>query len=332
LSISFSNAFVFNSYAELYDYGGHANYVRRAEIVDNEVEMKECYVKTTDNNGLIGSSCTGVQGSIVFDHHVPESLALSGKTGGSGNINTLVVGYPDYKLATPSTTPSETPSVSLQPSSHPSSHPSQSPSDSIRRRLTASEPDQYGIVGIYEYAPETSHTWNGVYNGWDSNPQYLECTNPDADFGTGVAISEDGMTVAVGSPGINTVQVFRLLEGSWDQIGDDIVNDGNDNTRKFGYRVGLSSDGNALAVAAPNDNDSYTNAGAVHAYDLDLSDNTWTEGISVAYGTSSNQNLGIKGVAIDPIAKFLHAVDTSSRISFEVCLVLFKATQIIFNT
>jgi len=317
--MSFSNAFVFNSYAALYNYGGHANYVRRAKIENNEVIMLECYGKTTDNNGLIlESSCTGVQGSIVFDHHVPESLALSGKIGGLGNINTLVVGYPDYKLATPSTAPSETPSVSLQPSLPPI--PSAPPTPS-RRKLTASEPDQYGIVGIYKYEPETSHTGSGVYNGWDSDPPFLKCDDPNADFGTGVAISEDGMTVAVGSPGINTVQVFRLSEGSWRQIGNDIVNNGNDDTRKFGYRVGLSSDGKALVVAAPDhDVDAYTNAGAVHAYDLDVSDNTWTEGIAVAYGTSNDQKLGFKGVAIDLNAEFLHAVGrTNGRISFKVC-------------
>ena len=105
----------------------------------------------------------------------------------------------------------------------------------VARRRRASEPDQYGNVAIYQYELDDNHHANiflsiinridydyydRVNNGWGNNPQYLIGTVPGAEFGEEVAISEDGTTVDVGSPGLNTVQVFRLLfELSWQQVG-----------------------------------------------------------------------------------------------------------------
>ena len=97
---------------------------------------------------------------------------------------------------------------------------------------------------------------------------------------------------------------------------------------KFGFRVGHSSDGNALAVAAPfadgtsMDGTIIVDAGAIYVYDWDPSINDWDEGMAVAYGTSAQQKLGSKGVAItiDPTNALLHAVDQYNvRNSFEVC-------------
>ena len=105
-----------------------------------------------------------------------------------------------------------------------------------------------------------------------------------------MASSKDGSTVAIGSPGII---IFQFVENSWKQKRADISRTENDST--FGYRVGLSSDGNALAIAAP---DYDTNVGAVHVYDWDST--KCDEGMTVAKGTSSNQHLGMLGVVIEP--------------------------------
>jgi len=178
------------------------------------------------------------------------------------------------------------------------------PTPPVVRRL-ASEPDQYGSVGIMNLPGD--------------NPQYLTGTISGANFGEGVAISEDGSTVAVGSPGNNMVQVFRIFEGSWLQEGGDITKASLDLDADFGFRVGLSFDGNALAVAAPLAG--VNGVGAIYVYDWDPSENDWDEGMAEAYGMSDGQKLGINGVVIDPTNLLLHAVGdlNDDRNSFEVC-------------
>ena len=221
------------------------------------------------------------------------------------------------------TSPAPTEAPSKAPTKAPTEAPTRTEEPTESRRRLASEPDQYGSVVIYQYLLDTSHNGNN-HNGWGNNPQYLTGTVSGAEFGEGVAISEDGTTVAVGSPGMNTVQVFRLLEGFWQQEGSDITEGSIGSNAEFGYRVGLSSDGNALAVAAPSAEGTsmVSNVGAIYVYDWDPSTNNWDEGMAVAYGTSAEQQLGRKGVAItiDSTNTLLHAVDQSNgRNSFEVC-------------
>lgn len=62
-------------------------------------------------NGFQGSACTEFNGTVAYDNHVPTTLAMSGFLVAEMS-NTLVVGYPDYVLLTPSSAPSESPSVS----------------------------------------------------------------------------------------------------------------------------------------------------------------------------------------------------------------------------
>ena len=101
----------------------------------------------------------------------------------------------------------------------------------------------------------------------------LKSSNFDSEdgFGTSIAVSDDGLTIAVGAPyedsvavGINgdqsnnkekdsgAVYVFRFINNEWKQIAYvKATNTGaNDN---FGSAVGLSPDGKRLVVLAPNE-------------------------------------------------------------------------------
>ena len=151
-----------------------------------------------------------------------------------------------------------------------------------------------------------------------------------AEFGKGVAISADGNIVAVGSPGANTVQVFHKIsfdgQISWPQKGNSITPT-DENEINFGFRVGLSYDGMSLAISAPSSNSApddsgnvISSVGAIYVYDWDTINEAWKAGVSVAYGTTENQKLGIRGVAINPIEFSVHAVDDNgARLSYKVC-------------
>jgi hypothetical protein len=162
---------------------------------------------------------------------------------------------------------------------------------------------------------------------------------PDASFGTGVTISKDGDTVAVGSPdfsqinlntGIVQVYEYGVQDGAdgetWNQKGSDIMPPTDlTGIKQFGYRVGLSDDGTSLAVAAPystNPNaSSKTQAGALFVWDWDSNQNTWVIAVRGKYGASVGQQLGIKGIATDPSKLWLHAVDVNdNNYSFKVSL------------
>lgn len=80
---------------------------------------------------------------------------------------------------------------------------------------------------------------NGDYTGWS------------------VALSDDGLTVAVGSPYADpstvnqagVVRVYRLASGSWTQLGTDIA--GTSLSGQLGYSVALSASGHRVAIGAP---------------------------------------------------------------------------------
>ena len=179
-------------------------------------------------------------------------------------------------------------------------------------------------MGIYSYlkSPNDDQPYK---TDW-KEPTYLNGIIEDGEFGKGVAISSNGRTVAVGSPGANMVQVFSLFkrdgESSWPQKGDDIKPTGSTDI-KFGYRVGLSDDGMSLAVAAPYSKHPKTmvlEVGAIFVYDWDVTNDDWIIGMAVAYGTNKHDRLGSRGVAfhLSPLAS-LHAItSTNARRSFKV--------------
>lgn len=62
------------------------------------------------------------------------------------------------------------------------------------------------------------------------------------------------------------VQVYEFINGSWVQIGQDLV--GDNDYDFFGYSVSLNSSGNILAVAAPYNSNAGTKFGHVRVYEF----------------------------------------------------------------
>lgn len=136
---------------------------------------------------------------------------------------------------------------------------------------------------------------------------YFKASNTDTDdqFGTSVALSKDGKTLAVSaihedsdSQGIDgldnndgdnsgAVYVFTNQDGEWLQQAY-IKADNADNKEQFGTSIALSADGNTLVVGAKYEdsdakgingdggNNSRAKSGAVYVFERD-SDSVWTQ-------------------------------------------------------
>ncbi len=122
---------------------------------------------------------------------------------------------------------------------------------------------------------------------------YVKASNTAADdgFGTSVALSGDGNTLAVGAPGEDgsasdsgAVYVFTRSGGSWSQPGSPIKATSPAANDRFGSAVALSNDGNTLAVGAPG-----RNVDAGSAYVFVRSGTSWTEEDNL---TASNAGAG----------------------------------------
>ncbi|ENM5740366.1 FG-GAP repeat protein [Vibrio mimicus] len=164
------------------------------------------------------------------------------------------------------------------------------------------------------------------FDGAWSQQAYVKASNTGAHehFGSSVALSSDGNTLAVGavyenssSTGINGVEsddsavksgavyVYRFDSG-WSQQA--YVKASNTNTEdRFGRRVALSSDGNTLAVGAENEDSSSTgingvesdnaseSSGAVYVYRFD---GDWSQQAYVKASNTDAQDLFGHSVAL----------------------------------
>ena len=89
----------------------------------------------------------------------------------------------------------------------------------------------------------------------------------NAFFGWSVSLSSDGETVAIGAPsnGSGQVELYHYNGTAWVQLGSDI--NGDAVVDHFGLSVSLSSDGTRVAIGAPYNDQSATDAGQVRLYD-----------------------------------------------------------------
>ena len=132
--------------------------------------------------------------------------------------------------------------------------------------------DSSGSVRVYEWS---GSTWFRI--GPDINGRGV-----GDRFGTSVALSSNGNTLAIGAPYSNvdgvdsgSVRVFdwnsEPLVETWIQVGSDIIGEADNDL--FGTSVALSSNGNRLAVGAPRNDDSGIDSGSVRVYGR--SGSTW---------------------------------------------------------
>ncbi len=132
-----------------------------------------------------------------------------------------------------------------------------------------------GRVEVYQL---TAGTWTQM------GADIVGVTNYDWT-GSSVALSSDGLTVAVGAPradpaatnNAGVVRVYRFQSGTWVQLGADLA--GTSVSQYVGSAVSLSASGNRLALGATG----ASSRGAATIYDYTSGTNSWAQvGLSLA--------------------------------------------------
>ena len=137
-----------------------------------------------------------------------------------------------------------------------------------------------GQVRVYDLSE------NGTNSSWIQVGGNIYGHLSQINFGHSLAMSSDGNRIIIGSPldgpmdeNFETpgypgrVEIFDLsgsgLNASWVQVGEDII--GENLRDRFGYSVGMSSDGNRIVIGAPHNDRNNTstsdNAGHVRVYE-----------------------------------------------------------------
>ncbi len=114
--------------------------------------------------------------------------------------------------------------------------------------------------------------------------------------GFSVSLNVDGTIVAIGGPdnegdsggNFGHVRVYEYDSGSWEQLGEDI--DGEAQEDNSGVSVSLSDDGTLLAIGAPFNDDSASDAGHVRVYQYES--DSWEQLGEDIDGEASNDRFG----------------------------------------
>jgi uncharacterized protein YjdB len=125
-----------------------------------------------------------------------------------------------------------------------------------------------GHVRVYD--------WNAVSVSWAKRGSDIDGEAADDQSGQSVSLSSDGNTVAIGAmwnsgsfSSAGHVRVYywntAITPNRWSQRGSDI--DGESDYDNIGRSVSLSSDGNTVAIGAPNYSGDGSYAGHVRVYD-----------------------------------------------------------------
>ncbi len=154
-----------------------------------------------------------------------------------------------------------------------------------------------GAVGNDESGMTAGHARVFEFSGgsWSQLGSDIDGEAAYDNFGQSVSLSSDGTILAVGgwgndgtSNGAGHVRVFEFSGGSWSQLGSDI--DGEAGYDSFGEAVSLSSDGTILAVGAPDNDGTATNAG--HARVFEFSGGSWSQLGADIDGEAETDELG----------------------------------------
>ncbi|MCV2484333.1 T9SS type A sorting domain-containing protein [Flavobacterium sp. SH_e] len=122
--------------------------------------------------------------------------------------------------------------------------------------------NETGSVNVYKY---DSGSWGRI--GYEIHGVAA------GDYsGSSVALSGNGYTLAVGSPGndlggadAGLVRLYYYVSGWWQQIGSDFYGESvGDNS---GSSISLSSNGNIIAIGSPGNDANGTDAGSVRVYE-----------------------------------------------------------------
>jgi len=139
-----------------------------------------------------------------------------------------------------------------------------------------------GHVRVYD--------WNAGGGTWDQRGSDIDGQSGGDKFGWSVSLSADGNTLAVGTPirdfSRGAVRVYDWTT-SWSQRGSIIQGAGTGD--EFGTAVSISSNGNKVAVGAPEHNSS---AGHVQVYEWNAGGGTWDQNGSDIDGAAAGDKFG----------------------------------------
>lgn len=170
--------------------------------------------------------------------------------------------------------------------------------DQFGKSVSVSEEGETVVVGASDGHDSDSQQSGSAYifsqrdDGWK---QQAEVAPDDAggDLGRSVAISADGETAVVGSPGNSSqnaelrgaAYVFRRTQGGWRQQTTLLADDG-DTGDSLGHSVAVSRDGETAVVGANREENPHgQNAGAVYVFSL--IDGRWLQRAKLTAGDGS---------------------------------------------
>ena len=140
-------------------------------------------------------------------------------------------------------------------------------------------------VRIYE---NQSGTWVQVGQDIDGEAGY-------DGFGRSISLSTDGTIVAIGAPendgyedGSGYVRIYENQSGTWVQVGQDIEGEAEDDG--FGRSISLSTDGNIIAIGAPQNDENGVNSGHVRVFENQSG--TWVQVGQDIEGEDANNKSG----------------------------------------
>lgn len=122
--------------------------------------------------------------------------------------------------------------------------------------------------------------------------QSIVSTNPDENFGSGIAISDDGNRIVIGAPGesfqndvAGFVYAYEWDGFNWNQMGQTI--EGDSLGEQFGFSVAFSSNGSILAVGAQRSDINGLESGLTKVYEWNGTN--WVQrGSDIPGGSSSS--------------------------------------------
>jgi hypothetical protein len=183
-------------------------------------------------------------------------------------------------------------------------------SDGSRIAYSAMKADKH--QGDHYYMTDTGviRVFDLVQNTWTQVGGDIEGDQMYAKIGDSFSMSSDGSVIAAGNPDREyievfggpsyqkgLVQIFKLTEGSWTQIGQDIIggtstlSDGTKIGNKLGKSLSLSGNGTRVAIGALNKAGSGLYSGSIRICDWNGS--SWVQ-VGEIYGESSYYQLGYR--------------------------------------
>jgi len=153
-----------------------------------------------------------------------------------------------------------------------------------------------GLVRVYAY--------NGI--SWSQVGDNIAGVEKNDLFGSSLAISLNGLSIAVGAPQRGGkgkegyVHVYAYFSNSWRKVGCDIIGEAHDD--HFGTSVALSSDGRIVAVGAIENDANVHNSGRVRVFRTDGS--LWPQLGETIIGEAAGDKLG-QSVALSSDGKII---------------------------